>query len=114
MKIHYEEQIQNLGQLLQDYNAKRILEKSLLTLKELKIARDYISKLEKIQETVFKVDGPVAKSLRSWAFNTISHNASHYLEMLNTKINKIQMFEELFGAAGENFGVPMRKKHIFY
>jgi len=75
-------------------NAKKILEKSLLTLKELKIVRDYVSKLEKIQETVFKVDGPVAKSLRSWAFNTISHNASHYLEMLNTKINKIQIKEE--------------------
>ena len=65
------------------------------TLKELEIAREYVSRLEKIQETVYKVDGPVAKSLRSWALNTISQNASRYLEMMNTRINKIHLQEDV-------------------
>ena len=65
------------------------------TLKELEIAREYVSRLEKIQETVYKADGPVAKSLRSWALNTISQNASRYLEMMNTRINKIHLQEDV-------------------
>ena len=75
-------------------NAKKGLEKSVSTLKELEIAREYVLRLEKIQETVYKVDGPVAKSLRSWALSTISQNASKYLDMLNTKINKIELKED--------------------
>ena len=76
-------------------SAKDELEKLSSTLKELKIAREYVSRLEKIQETVYKVDGPVAKSLRSWALNTISQNASRYLEMMNTRINKIHLQEDV-------------------
>jgi len=75
-------------------NAKKGLEESFSTLKELEIAREYILRLEKIQETVYKVDGPVAKSLRSWALNTISQNASRYLEMLNTKISTVKLEED--------------------
>ena len=75
-------------------SAKKGLEESTSVLKELEIAREYILRLEKIQEMVYKVDGPVAKSLRSWALNTISQNASRYLGMLNTKINKIQLQED--------------------
>ena len=75
-------------------SAKEELEKLSSTLKELEISREYISRLEKIQETVYKVDGPVAKSLRSWALNTISQNASRYLEMLNTKIKPIKLEED--------------------
>ena len=75
-------------------SAKKGLEESTSVLKELEIAREYVLRLEKIQETVYRVDGPVAKSLRSWALNTISQNASRYLEMLNTKINKIQLQED--------------------
>ena len=75
-------------------SAKKGLEESTSVLKELEIAREYVLRLEKIQETVYKVDGPVAKSLRSWALNTISQNASRYLGMLNTKINKIQLQED--------------------
>ena len=76
-------------------SAKEQLEKFSSTLKELEISREYVSRLEKIQETVYKVDGPVAKSLRSWALNTISQNASRYLEMMNTRINKIHLQEDV-------------------
>ena len=76
-------------------SAKEQLEKLSSTLKELEISREYVSRLEKIQETVYKVDGPVAKSLRSWALNTISQNASRYLEMMNTRINKIHLQEDV-------------------
>ncbi len=37
----------------------------------------------------------MAKSLRSWALNTISQNASRYLEMMNTRINKIHLHEDV-------------------
>ena len=76
-------------------NAKEELKKLSSTLRELEITREYVSRLEKIQETVYKVDGPVAKSLRSWALNTISQNASKYLEMMNTRINKIHLQEDI-------------------
>ena len=74
--------------------AKDEVSESTVTLNELKIVQDYVSQLEHIQKTVYKVDGPVAKSLRSWALNTISQNASRYIEMLNTKINHIKLEEK--------------------
>ena len=76
-------------------SAKNEFEELSSTLKELEIAKEYVSRLEKIQETVYKVDGPVAKSLRSWALNTISQNASRYLEMMNTRIDKIHLQEDV-------------------
>jgi exonuclease SbcC len=67
------------------------IEESILELEKVK---DYISKLDKIQNNVFSRDGSVATSLRSWALNSISIKASEYLSVLNTKIQRIVLSEK--------------------
>ena len=61
---------------------------------ELKIVKEYVKNLNKIQTNVFSRDGPVATSLRSWALNTISAKTSEYLTLLNTKIQRIVLSEK--------------------
>ena len=62
---------------------------------ELKIVKEYVTNLNKIQTNIFSRDGPVATSLRSWALNTISAKASEYLTLLNTKIQRIMLSEKI-------------------
>ena len=64
------------------------------TISELKIVKEYISNLDKIQTNIFSRDGPVATSLRSWALNAISAKSSEYLTLLNTKIQRISLSEK--------------------
>ena len=68
-----------------------IIEKSIIELKKVK---EYISRLDKIQNNVFSRDGSVATSLRSWALNSISIKSSEYLSVLNTKIQRIVLSEK--------------------
>ena len=91
-----------LSQIDQEYgeisgNNKKIslkLEKLGTILKDLKHVHDYIGELEEIQNSVYNRDGPVGKSLRSWALEVISVKASEYLEKLNTKIQRISLSEK--------------------
>ncbi len=86
-----------LSQINQEYGeisgnvkkAKAELEKLDSTLTELKYVVGYVTELENIQENVYNRDGPVGKSLRSWALEIISQKASDYLEKLNIKIQRI-------------------------
>ena len=78
-------------------NIKKInlkLEKLGTTLKDLKHVHSYVGELEEIQNSVYNRDGPVGKSLRSWALEVISVKASEYLEKLNTKIQRISLSEK--------------------
>jgi len=75
-------------------NAEQHLEKNRSILDELHNVRKYVSELENIQKNVYSVDGPVAKSLRSWALEIISEKASEYLEKLNTKIQRISLSQK--------------------
>lgn len=63
-------------------------------LEELDIVKQYVAKIENISKVVYSRDGTVAKSLRSWALQIISQNASEYLEKLNTKIHRISLSEK--------------------
>jgi len=91
-----------LSQINQEYGeisgnikkAKMELEKLDSTLTELKYVQGYVTELEQIQENVYNRDGPVGKSLRSWALEIISQKASEYLEKLNTKIQRISLSEK--------------------
>ena len=74
--------------------AKMELEKLGSTLTELKHVEGYVTELEHIQDNVYNRDGPVGKSLRSWALEIISQKASEYLEKLNTKIQRISLSEK--------------------
>jgi len=91
-----------LSQINQEYgeisgNIKKIkmeLEKLDSTLTELKHVQSYVTELERIEENVYNRDGPVGKSLRSWALEIISQKASEYLEKLNIKIQRISLSEK--------------------
>jgi len=74
--------------------AKMEFDKLSSTLTELKHVEGYVTELERIEENVYNRDGPVGKSLRSWALEIISQKASEYLEKLNTKIQRISLSEE--------------------
>ena len=75
-------------------NAKKQLAKNRVSLDELYKVRKYVSELEIIQKNIYSIDGPVARSLRSWALKIISEKASEYLEKLNTKIQRISLSQE--------------------
>ena len=75
-------------------NAEQQLERNRIILDELHNVRKYVIELENIQKNVYSIDGPVAKSLRSWALDIISEKASEYLEKLNTKIQRITLSQK--------------------
>ena len=75
-------------------NAEQQLERNRIILDELHNVRKYVIELENIQKNVYSIDGPVAKSLRSWALDIISEKASEYLEKLNTKIQRISLSQK--------------------
>ena len=75
-------------------NAEQQLERNRIILDELHNVRKYVIELENIQKNVYSIDGPVAKSFRSWALDIISEKASEYLEKLNTKIQRISLSQK--------------------
>ena len=91
-----------LSQIDQEYGeisgkskqVKMELDKLGSTLKELKHVKGYVMELELIQKNVYEREGPVSKSLRSWALDIISQKASEHLENLNTKIQRISLSEK--------------------
>ena len=86
---------QQFGAIIEKIKNDEIeIKKITKVLNELKIVKEYLFELERIQENVFHRDGPVATSLRSWALNTISIKTSDYLDMLNTKIQRIALSEK--------------------
>ena len=66
-------------------------EKISQVLSELQDVKQYISSLETIRSQIYNRDGPVATSLRSWAFGMISQKASEYLSTFNVKIQRISL-----------------------
>ncbi len=74
--------------------ASQRIEKINTILVELSHVKEYLTKLDEIQDNIYNRDGPVATSLRSWALSTISGKASDYLAMLNTKIHRITLAEK--------------------
>jgi exonuclease SbcC len=56
-------------------------------------ARRYIDMLERIRNNVFHRDGPVAKSLRSWALKQISIMASEYAKLFDIGVSSIELKE---------------------
>lgn len=86
---------QQYGAVLEKIKQTSIrIEKINSVLAELEHAKNYLTQLDMIQNNIFNRDGPVATSLRSWALSTISAKSSEYLEMLNTKIHRIEISEK--------------------
>lgn len=102
VKSELESKKKELSRLDQEYGAitEKITQATQRTEKinsillELGHVKEYLGKLDDIQDMVYNRDGPVATSLRSWALSTISAKSSDYLEMLNTKIHRITLSEK--------------------
>lgn len=102
LKIDLEQKRRDLSQIDQKYGAitekiKRADEriaKINSILAELSLVRKYLLQIDDIQTSVYDRDGPVATSLRSWALMTISAKASEYLDILNTKIHRVELSEK--------------------
>lgn len=102
LKTDLEQKRKDLSQIDQRYGAvtekiKRADERiakinSIIT--ELILVRKYLLQIGDIQTSVYDRDGPVATSLRSWALMTISAKASEYLDILNTKIHRVELSEK--------------------
>ena len=63
-------------------------------LKEIRLAKEYISELEKINSSVFSTQSETFTGLRYFTINSISENASHTLEKLKTKIQHVKLHQE--------------------
>jgi exonuclease SbcC len=58
------------------------------------VAARYIKLFEKIRANVYKRDGNVATSLRSWALKEIGRAASDYIRLFSIRISSIQIEEK--------------------
>lgn len=102
LKLEFEQKRKENSEIDQQYGAitEKInqtyqrIEKITEVLTELEYVKNYLERLEEIQENIYNRDGPIATSLRSWALSTISAKASEYLEILNTKIHRIVLAEK--------------------
>jgi exonuclease SbcC len=102
LKTEFEKKRKEASMLDQQYGAilekikqtKKRIEKINLVLDELEHVKNYLAQLDEIQSNIYNRDGPVATSLRSWALATISAKASEYLEILNTKIHRVEISEK--------------------
>jgi exonuclease SbcC len=102
LRQKFEQKRRDLSKIDQEFGAitekirqaTQRIEKVTAILGELKDVKNYVERLEQIQNNVYNRDGPVATSLRSWAMSAISSKASEYLGMLNTKVHRIMLSEK--------------------
>jgi len=75
-------------------NAEDVIERKTPILKEITLAKGYIAELEEIQSSVFSTKSETFTGLRYFTINSISENASQYLEKLKTKIHHVKLQQE--------------------
>jgi exonuclease SbcC len=80
------------GKAVQDAQAE--IETGRKALANLESASGFVGKLERIRSYVYKRDGAVGMSLRSWALATISKKASEYASLFNIGISRIELAEK--------------------
>jgi exonuclease SbcC len=73
--------------------ARKVIDSSIKTIKQLQQASEFVKMLEKIRSAVFYRDGTVGKSIRSWAIKVISEKASEYASLFNIGISRIELAE---------------------
>ena len=75
-------------------SAEDVIDKKTPILKEITLAKGYIAELEEIQSSVFSTKSETFTGLRYFTINSISENASQYLEKLKTKIHHVKLQQE--------------------
>ena len=89
-----EEVIRNSGQIANKITSaeKRIDELNPI-IKEMRLARDFISEIDKIKNEVFSDKSKTFVGLRYYALRQISEKASSYLEILGTSVRRVKLEE---------------------
>ena len=61
---------------------------------ELKLAKEYVTDIEKINSDVFSTQSKTFTGLRYFALRKISDRASNYLEILKTQVQRVNLFQD--------------------
>ena len=89
-----EEVIRNSGQIANKItSAEKRIEELNPIIKEMKLASDFISEIDKIKNEVFSDKSKTFVGLRYYALRQISETASSYLEILGTSVRRVKLEE---------------------
>jgi exonuclease SbcC len=89
-----EEVIRNSGQIANKItSAEKRIEELNPIIKEMKLASDFISEIDKIKNEVFSDKSKTFVGLRYYALRQISEKASSYLEILGTSVRRVKLEE---------------------
>jgi len=87
--------LMQIGTIVEKINsAEASIKKNIPILEEMKLASKYIENLEKIKSSIFSKTSETVTGARNFAVETISRNASQYLEELKTEIKHLELFQE--------------------
>jgi len=90
-----QEILMEIGTMTEKINsAEASIKKNIPILEEMKLASKYIENLEKIKSGIFSKTSETVTGARNFAVETISRNASQYLEELKTEIKHLELFQE--------------------
>ena len=87
--------LMQIGTIVEKINsAEASIKKNMPILEEMKLASKYVENLEKIKSSIFSKTSETVTGARNFAVETISRNASQYLEELKTEIKHLELFQE--------------------
>jgi len=87
--------LMQIGTIVEKINsAEASIKKNIPILEEMKLASKYIENLEKIKSSIFSKTSETVTGARNFAVETISRNASQYLEELKTEIKHLELFQD--------------------
>ena len=90
-----QEILMQIGTMTEKINsAEASIKKNIPVLEEMKLASKYIENLEKIKSSIFSKTSETVTGARNFAVETISRNASQYLEELKTEIKHLELFQD--------------------
>ena len=84
-----------IGQVAEKINSADVsIKKNIPILEEIKLAKKYVENLEKIRTSIFSTKSETIIGARNFAVESISRNASQYLEQLKTEIKHLELFQD--------------------
>jgi exonuclease SbcC len=87
--------LMRIGQETEKINSADVsIKKNIPILEEIKLAKKYVENLEKIRTSVFSTKSETIIGARNFAVESISRNASQYLEQLKTEIKYLELFQD--------------------
>jgi len=90
-----QEILMRIGQVAEKINSADVsIKKNIPILEEIKLAKKYVENLEKIRTSIFSTKSETIIGARNFAVESISRNASQYLEQLKTEIKHLELFQD--------------------